>query len=307
MNKNKSGLLICLIFITSIFFLSGCAVFNFFKPPVQDIKALNLVQEIKNRNKGIETCKGTGWLTLSSKTGKVERFRMAWAASFPDKLRMTLLSSGHPVETIIADGKRVIIVSHTGNHSPQTINSADPSLKNIISIPVTMQDVISLLAGRMPMIKFDYAYILPRVKNKDIQYNRHGRSIVIDSGHNEKMKVFKKTNPDKDFDIETRNTEKVFNDQTIGQILALKKKWAGKTQKIFIDTNQNILGCQFFDQDKKPYYSISYSEYLKYEPFTIPARINLNENSGNHITIEITAYMANIPIKSSVFNLTDQR
>ena len=276
MNKNKPGFLICLIFIISIFFLSGCAVFNFFKPPVQDIKALSLVEDIKHFNKDIETCKGTGWLSLSSKTGKVEKFRMAWAISFPDKLRMTLLSAGHPIETIIADGKKVILVSHTGTHSPGTINSANPSLKSIISIPLKMQDVITLLAGRIPIVKFDYAYLLPR-----------GRS---------------KKNQD-----ETENMEKAFNIKTIDQTLVLKKKWARKTQKIFLDTNQNILGCQFFDQDKKPYYSISHSEYLKYKSFTIPAKININENSGNHITIEITAYQANIPIKSSVFNLTDQR
>lgn len=139
--------------------LSGCALT---KPSyMHDAKtneALTILQQIEKINQEIKSCKGSGWITIANKK-ESKKFRMAWAASFPDKIRLTLLSAGHPVETILADGKSVIFVSHTGKHTTKRINSANPSLKDVVSIPVTVQDILSIFAGKVPIGKFDTAAI----------------------------------------------------------------------------------------------------------------------------------------------------
>jgi len=76
---------------------------------------------------------------------------MAWVAKWPLNLRMTILSSGIPVETIAADGESVTLVSHTGKHTPHTINRANPSLVRIISLPVKLNEIIALLTGKVPL------------------------------------------------------------------------------------------------------------------------------------------------------------
>jgi len=121
-------------------------------------ETLTILQQVQSINREIKTCKGSGWITIANKK-ESKRFRMAWAASFPDKIRLTLLSAGHPVETILADGKSVIFISHTGKHAIKKINSGNPSLKDVVSIPVTIQDILSIFAGRVPIGKFDTADI----------------------------------------------------------------------------------------------------------------------------------------------------
>lgn len=151
-----------LLYIVAIFFLmivSGCSLTNpSYIHSAETNEALTVLQQIEKINKDIKTCKGSGWITIS-KQEESKKFRMAWAASFPGMIRLTLLSAGHPVETVIADGKSVIFVSHTGKHKTKKINSSNPSLKDIVSIPVTIHDILSIFAGQVPINKFDTANI----------------------------------------------------------------------------------------------------------------------------------------------------
>lgn len=287
MSRIKYCFCICLLVIASTIF-SGCAVLNFLKPEVQDLKAMHIVKELQNRNRTLKTSKGTGWITLAGNK-KTQKFRMAWAASFPDKIRITLLSAGHPMETIAADGNKLTIVSHTGSHPPHTINSSNPSLKHIISIPVTIQDIITLLCGRIPLGEFDSAHFFSLPKPADTNIR-----------------------PENPFKIDTTGTEgqkgTAHNLKLQScQMLILKKKWSGKTRKLFMDDAWNVFGLYIMDQDKTPCLSVLYDEYSQFNEFTIPSKININERSGFRMNLEITGYQANIPIKQSVFTLTDQR
>ncbi|MBF0259105.1 MAG: hypothetical protein HQK62_09745 [Desulfamplus sp.] len=150
--------LIFILIATALF--TGCSITQqpSYINSAETNEALKILQQIKNINKEIKTCKGSGWITISD-TKQTTKFRMAWAASFPDKIRLTLLSAGHPVETILADGKTVTFISHTGKHNTKKVNSKNPSLKEVVSIPVKMQDILSIFAGRVPIGKFDIATI----------------------------------------------------------------------------------------------------------------------------------------------------
>lgn len=121
-------------------------------------EALDILRKIEGINRDVKTSKGTGWITIADKK-ESKKFRMAWAASFPDKIRLTLLSAGHPVETILADGKSVIFISHTGKHATKKINSANPSLRDFVSIPVSIQEILAIFGGKIPVGKFDTSAI----------------------------------------------------------------------------------------------------------------------------------------------------
>ncbi|MBF0467723.1 MAG: hypothetical protein HQK61_02375 [Desulfamplus sp.] len=150
--------LVFILIATTLF--TGCSITQqpSYINSTETNEALKVLQQIKSINKEIKTCKGSGWITIAD-TQQTTKFRMAWAASFPDKIRLTLLSAGHPVETILADGKTVTFISHTGKHNTKKVNSKNPSLKEVVSIPVKMQDILSIFAGRVPVGKFDIATI----------------------------------------------------------------------------------------------------------------------------------------------------
>jgi len=146
-NFSGSGVRV-MFFLLGLFLLSGCALLPG-KHQKKDLKAIQAADKVRRFNQEIITSRGTGNLFLT-RSGTTETYRMAWVAKWPDCLRMTLLSSGIPVETIAADGKTLTVVSHTGRHSPHTMNQANPSLKPILSLPVKLRDIIALLTGKIP-------------------------------------------------------------------------------------------------------------------------------------------------------------
>jgi len=140
--------------------ITGCTPPKPETDPERDTQAMAWAMEARQQNQDITTTKGQGRLTLMLAHGK-ERFRLAWAAQGPNKLRLTLLSSAHPVETIAASGEWVSIVSHTGRHSPKSTPSTDPDLSPYINLPVRLSDMIHILLGRFPLRPFDRAWFSP--------------------------------------------------------------------------------------------------------------------------------------------------
>ena len=139
---------------------SGCAPLRPKTNPLLDKKALVLANQAKSFNQYIIASKGAGWARLETKT-TADRFRFAWAAVSPNKIRITFLLSGHPVETIITTGEKMILFSHTGKHSKYSFHSKDPEMKDYFQVPVRMSEIISVLLGRFPVKKFDDAYFSP--------------------------------------------------------------------------------------------------------------------------------------------------
>ncbi|MCP3875197.1 MAG: hypothetical protein GY699_18840 [Desulfobacteraceae bacterium] len=153
-------------FLTSIFILSGLLILSgctSIRPetnPLLDKKAFSLAHLARSSNLQIISSKGTGWARLETKE-KIDKFRIAWAAVFPNKIRITFLISGHPVETIISTGQKVTFFSHTGEHAKYSVYSTDPNMENYINVPIKMSEMISILLGRFLVKKFDDAYFSP--------------------------------------------------------------------------------------------------------------------------------------------------
>ncbi len=141
--------------------LTGCNTLRPDPNPVLDNKALKYTIQAKSYNRHILASKGMGWINLKT-SNKTDRFKIAWAAVFPNKIRITFLLFGHPVETIIATGQKVMFISHKGEHSPHTVNSKNIDLENYIKIPVKLSDIIMMLLGRFPIKEFDDVYFSPK-------------------------------------------------------------------------------------------------------------------------------------------------
>lgn len=144
------GIIFCMLF------LSGCGMLSPQMDPILSTRALEIADRIRSVNQDIQSCKGTGWLYLRNGSRK-ETFRLAFAARPPDRIRLTLLASGHPVETVLADGQKVTLISHTGQHKTATYSVKNPSLEKFFSIPVNMSDIIQLLSGQIPVREFNRA------------------------------------------------------------------------------------------------------------------------------------------------------
>ena len=148
------------VLTTMILLISGCMPLRPTTDPLMDQKALSLSNEARSFNRHITASRGKGWAKLET-PGKTDRYRMAWAAVYPDKIRMTFLLSGNPVETVISTGEKISFLSHTGKHDLYISDSKDPDLKDYLEVPVKMSELISILLGRFPLMNFDDAYFSP--------------------------------------------------------------------------------------------------------------------------------------------------
>lgn len=144
--------------------VTGCTPLRPQTDPGLDKKALRLANSVLSLNQDITSSRGTGWVEVETHT-QTAKFKIAWAASAPNRLRITFLVAGHPVETIVATGDHVTFISHTGEHDPHTTFSSDPDLKKYLHIPVKLSGMIAILLGHIPLEKFDHAWFKPEDSN----------------------------------------------------------------------------------------------------------------------------------------------
>lgn len=142
-------------------FLTGCMPLRPVTDPWLDQKAFSKISPIQSYNRHITASKGKGWARLEV-PGKTDRYRMAFAAVYPDKVRLTLLMSGTPVETIVSNGENIIFLSHTGKHDLYTTQSKDPDMKDYIDIPVKLSEMLAFLLGHIPLGTFHDVYFSPQ-------------------------------------------------------------------------------------------------------------------------------------------------
>lgn len=171
MPKSKPRLLLIgFLLICGFGFFTGCASIDFKNK--HDINAYNLAKQISNLNSEIKTAKGLGWLTIKENEIEIV-YKIAWISQPPSKIRITLLSNGFPVETIVSNEKSISLFSHTGEHSLKTYSINNPSLEKIISIPVKIEDIILLLSGQLPIKDFKYAFF----DNGDNQFDNNDNPL----------------------------------------------------------------------------------------------------------------------------------
>ena len=150
-----TGFILTCFFLTCHIIFPGCSSVNYQNR--HDIEAFNLAQQINNLNKEIKTSKGLGWLKINKENIETV-FKIAWITEPPAKIRITLLSDGLPVESIVSNKDSLTLFSHTGKHDLKTYSVKNPSLEDILSIPIHLEDIINLLTGQIPIKNYQYAF-----------------------------------------------------------------------------------------------------------------------------------------------------
>ncbi|MEW6672650.1 MAG: hypothetical protein AB1427_13170 [Thermodesulfobacteriota bacterium] len=173
----RAGLLLAAACLTAC---AGITEWGFQKP-VDAKRAAELAEARETaavlgaRNRNLSSFKGIGRFKLWQEKGRVLSSRAAWAGAYPDKLRIAVMNTaGQPMASLSTDGQYLYMVSHSDGEFYKK-SSANPTLQRLISIPISAQDIISILTFRLPVREYDTAeltgdaagggYILTLAKN----------------------------------------------------------------------------------------------------------------------------------------------
>ena len=120
------------------------------------MEARELVATLGARNHNLSSFKGIGRFILWQR-GHVLSARAAWVGSYPDKLRIAVMNpAGQPMTSLSTDGQYLYMVSHSEGEFYKK-SSANPTLQRLISIPISTNDIISILAARLPIREYHTA------------------------------------------------------------------------------------------------------------------------------------------------------
>jgi len=138
-----------------MFILNGCA--RLFPAPVNDAAAVALLSRLEQNNSQLDQFKGIMRLRIESNRQDFSG-RAAWAADAPSQLRVELLNMlGQPITSMAANGSELKIISRPDSKTYR-LQQTRTSLEPLIEIPFGVDDLISLLAGRIPLP--DHAAVL---------------------------------------------------------------------------------------------------------------------------------------------------
>ncbi|MGD8881049.1 MAG: hypothetical protein PVI82_04115 [Desulfobacterales bacterium] len=150
-----------IILLNAAFLFSNCAYFKpskelEFIPAEKATEIRSLLSALQSKNDTLINFKGIGKIKVW-KNGIIQvKQRVAWIGEKPVKLSIAVLISGYPAIKMATDGKWLYYLETRGHDTVfKKISASDPSLKSIISIPITSSDIIMLLAGGIPLRKFD--------------------------------------------------------------------------------------------------------------------------------------------------------
>ncbi|MBU4258237.1 MAG: DUF4292 domain-containing protein [Desulfobacteraceae bacterium] len=157
------------------------------------IEANNLLSNIKLKNHTLKTFKGIGKITFWEEDKKSITSSIAWVGSDPDMMRIAILNiSGQPLLSLANDGQWFYFLSHTDN-SFYRERSSYSNLKKAIQIPIKPVEIVSLLAGRIPINEYHTADIIKNEKQGHvIVLKKRSGSIIQKIYLNEDKKNVKK-------------------------------------------------------------------------------------------------------------------
>jgi hypothetical protein len=144
----------------------GCAVFRPAReleitPAEKATEVRDLLSVLKTQNEALRNFKGIGNIQIRQDSRLQLDQRVAWIGEKPVKLSIAVLISGYPAVKLANDGKWLYYLEVHGQDTTfRKIPASDPSLKKLISIPISSSEVITLLTGQIPMPQFDSAALI---------------------------------------------------------------------------------------------------------------------------------------------------
>lgn len=112
-----------------------------------------------DHNKKLTQFKGLANVQMIAE-GRSQSGRIAFAAIWPDKMRVELLNMmGAPLTTLAGDGDDIFIISHIDNKQYR-IRQSPTALEPVLHLPVGIEDMQSLLSGRVPLPPHAFAQLM---------------------------------------------------------------------------------------------------------------------------------------------------
>jgi len=148
------------------------------------VSARELLDKLKKQNSTVDSLKGIGTITLR-KNSKVQfKERLAWIGARPASFLIVVLASGHPVMKLSGNGRYIFYQNpYDQENAYRKIKSRDPSLKKFISVPLKASDLLSLLAGRIPITAY---YSAELILNPD----KDGKILVLKKWRRIREKIY---------------------------------------------------------------------------------------------------------------------
>lgn len=238
-------------------------------------EANKIISTLKDQNLKLRTFKGMGTITFKARGKKDYISRIAWIASVPDKIRITLLSvSGQPAVSIASDGHWLYYVSHLRGDfykKPATMSS----MKRLFSIPINSKDIVDILAGRVPVPPYDSAVLMEN-RSYDDKFYAHTPTIQDEKGDSGKN----------------------------GYILVLKKNWGDILEKIYLDDEKKeVHKVEVFDRFGALVYRVKFSNIREVSGYRIPYRLLVSNDDGSGFRLHVDRYWPNDTVSQSMFVL----
>ena len=150
-----------IILLIAAFLFSSCTLFKPSKdleiiPSEKATQVRNLISALQSKNDTLKNFKGIGKINVW-KNGIIQiDQRVAWIGEKPVKLSIAVLISGYPAIKLATDGNWLYYLETRGTDTIfKKISASDPSLRNIIAIPIASSDIVTLLSGGIPLREFD--------------------------------------------------------------------------------------------------------------------------------------------------------
>ena len=284
MNGSTQNMQLPTILFICIFFISACTSLSHriseeskeFRSPSE---AKAIISILKSQNHTLKTIKGVGKITFLEKEEKEMTTRIAWVASTPDKIRITLSSvSGHPVISAASDGQWFYFVSHAKGDfykkRPTNFN-----MKRFFSISIKSEDIVNILFGRIPVVEYDSTDLM------------EDRSIEGRSG--------------KDFEsaeVSSLNNDIKGNKNSF--VLLLKNKWGNVREKIYLNDRQDAYKIEMFDLTGALVYRLELIRMQEIKSYRVPYRLKVSNDDGAGFQLDLDRYWADAAVSPSVFTLT---
>jgi hypothetical protein len=163
---HRTCLIACLLFVSIS--LPACSTLRQRLPEDRRAEkaAEQLLVDIGQTNQNLNSFKGIGKIRIWGPQHPPINQRVAWIGSVPVSLRIVVLASGQPVVKFATDGRYLYFIDlQNPEHSYKKIRAEDASLAKLIAIPVKSSDIISLLAGRPPILEHSRAVLAEDAAN----------------------------------------------------------------------------------------------------------------------------------------------
>jgi hypothetical protein len=173
MRTLRSDLRLVLIIVLVAVLLAACSSLSRKTSKSEDLAAIAearmVLLTLGSQNEKLNNFKGSGKIRVWHKGKKKIDEKIHWIGSDTVKISIVVLISGYPAIKITSDGKWVYYYE-TGNGEPLYVKypATDATLQRIVSVPIKISDIITLLAGRTPIREHHSALL--RRQDSDLGY-----------------------------------------------------------------------------------------------------------------------------------------